>query len=281
MIRKELAIMVGVVVIMLFAFNSNADAGLVSWWEFDEGSGTTAYDTGGTNNNDGTLLPESSPPVGPPTWTSTTAGGASTWALDFDGVDDYVRSVNAPSLNMGTSSFTLESWVKTSSSAEQRIICKGAGSWNNGWNLPQYVLRMYNGRFYARIGLLTAKDGSYTPAGYDDGVWHHVAAVFDRNSDKVIMYVDGIENTQYYQTGIRNINPDNTYALDIGKLSISKKRYFTGAIDEVRIWNEALTGGQILWNKNHPGQIIPEPSALLLLGAGLLGLVVFGRTRWL
>jgi hypothetical protein len=68
---------------------------LVSWWEFNEGSGTTAYDTAG--DNDGNL-------INGPNWTRGIIGEA----IEFDGVDDYVvLSHNA----VTTTEFTVAAWA--------------------------------------------------------------------------------------------------------------------------------------------------------------------------
>ncbi|MHC4158980.1 MAG: hypothetical protein ACYSSO_07855, partial [Planctomycetota bacterium] len=70
--------------------------GLIAHWKFDEGSGSTAYDSAG--DNDGTL-------VNGPVWTTGQIGGA----LSFDGVDDYV---NISSFSMPQDSFTIQMWIK-------------------------------------------------------------------------------------------------------------------------------------------------------------------------
>ena len=62
--------------------------GLVGYWKFDEGGGTTAYDASG-NGNDGTL-------TNGPKWTQGKEGGA----LAFDGRNDYVNAGNGASLNI-------------------------------------------------------------------------------------------------------------------------------------------------------------------------------------
>ena len=65
--------------------------GLVAYWSFDEGTGTTTYD-GSDNGNHGTFVTVASSPK----WTNGKVGGA----LSFDGVDDYVEVPDSSSLNL-------------------------------------------------------------------------------------------------------------------------------------------------------------------------------------
>ena len=77
-------------------------SGLVAYWKFDDGNGTTACDSSG-NGNSGTL-------INGPLWTTGRVGKA----LYFDGVDDNVNVPASNSLNL-TNSFTLSAWVNPAS----------------------------------------------------------------------------------------------------------------------------------------------------------------------
>ncbi len=79
-----------------------ADPGLVGCWMFDEGSGTTAFDSSG-NGNDGTLVLADG--AVSPAWVSGKYGSA----LSFDGVDDYVALTAQPPITNG---FTFTAWVR-------------------------------------------------------------------------------------------------------------------------------------------------------------------------
>ena len=92
-------------------YNASAEAsasftvspsGLVAYWKFDEGSGTTVSDSSG-NGNTGTL-------VNGPLWTAGRVGNA----LFFDGIDDNVTVPDSNSLDL-SSSFTLSAWVNPAS----------------------------------------------------------------------------------------------------------------------------------------------------------------------
>ena len=87
-----------------------APSGLVAYWKFDEGSGTTAADSSG-NGNTGTL-------INGPLWTAGRVGNA----LFFDGIDDNVTVLDSTSLHL-SSSFTLSAWVNpTSTFTDYRSI---------------------------------------------------------------------------------------------------------------------------------------------------------------
>ncbi|MHC4168510.1 MAG: hypothetical protein ACYSWQ_16280 [Planctomycetota bacterium] len=85
---RELICLIVSVTALLAAGTASAD--LVGHWRFDEGSGTTAFDSSG-NGNDGTLN-------GGPNWVVGYLGGA----LEFDGSDDWVDCGNDPSLDLTT-----------------------------------------------------------------------------------------------------------------------------------------------------------------------------------
>jgi len=86
--------------------------GLVAYWKFDEGNGTTASDSSG-NGNTGTL-------INGPLWTAGKVGNA----LYFDGIDDIVTVANSNSLGL-SSAFTLSAWVNPSStSTNWNVILK-------------------------------------------------------------------------------------------------------------------------------------------------------------
>ena len=107
--RKWLSVVVGIA-ILLFAYSASAEVvtnGLVSWWKFDETSGTTAADSyEGPHYNTGT--------VNNALWTNVTAGSASSGALYFDGNCDQVAVPDDTSLDC-TNAITIDMWVKPNS----------------------------------------------------------------------------------------------------------------------------------------------------------------------
>jgi|GEM_PF-3663435 len=200
--------------------------GLVAYWAFDEGSGTTAHDTSG-NDNDGTINGAN--------WTTGKFGSA----LSFDGVDDYVDcGTNWNSLlNGGISDFTIEAWVKYPSQGQHVGIV--------GDYVDNLDVGVWLGSIYEKITLRMKAEG--TPSGslqfstdesYNDNTWHHIVFVADRD-DLGSIYVDG---TFRKSTDISAHNASlGTETIKIGYIY----RHFNGTIDEVRIYNRALSPEEI------------------------------------
>jgi prepilin-type N-terminal cleavage/methylation domain-containing protein len=210
-------------------FIPSPHSGLVGYWSFDEGTGTIAYDLSGYGNN-GTLnnfnFNETSG------WTTGKIGSA----LNFDGVDDYSRISDSNSLDV-SSSFTFSVWVYTTNSGIlQTILSKdGVGSDTTGaYNL---YIRSDLSVFYETNNI----NGVYTTANVVSlNRWYYITVTFDNNiSPKLKIYVNG----QKLQEG----NPSAPYILTtdllIGRRGIDS--FFQGLIDEVRIYNRALSDSEI------------------------------------
>jgi outer membrane protein assembly factor BamB len=187
--------------------------GLVGYWKLDEGSGTTAYDSSGYNNN-GIIYGAS--------WTS----GKVNSALSFDGVDDYVDCGNDSSL-MPTTAITVEAWFKAN---DVRYGAIASTVYYEGYGL--YIEPDGSMVFFPGI--------SYSPPGIiQPGVWYHVVGTFDGTS-KSKLYVNGklvgSQGTGYLAyTGQR---------LSIGT-NPTRTGWFNGIIDEVKIYNRSLSAEEI------------------------------------
>ena len=200
---------------------------LIAHYKFDAGSGTVLVDNSGNSNN-GTIY-------GAPAWVT----GKSGYAIDFDGVDDYVSIPDAASLNFGTGDFTICTWFKTSQSADVRnLFYKGAGDGLSGW---RFGLDNIN---YGRptvligdtVGHVTLVFGT---TAYNDGLWHHMVVVFDRDV-AAECFMDGASIGTGDITSISG-SVDNTDAILIGN---SYDKYI-GSLDETRIYNRALSAAEI------------------------------------
>jgi len=225
------------------------DAGTVSHWRFDEGSGITAGDAVG--NNDGTLFG--------PSWTTGVAGSA----LRFDGIDDFVEIPAAPSLQIAGNSLTVEAWVNFSARPSEGMLYV-VDSRDNEWrgfglnvntDLVQFWVAGANGP---------------NPIGYSATLevneWHYVVGVYDGSQARV--YVDGVE------IGSRSFSgaiPPSLGPLYIGRRwsPLVSYEYFNGMIDEVRISDHALSASDIQAHYKSMTVIVPTPLALYG-GMGLL-----------
>jgi prepilin-type N-terminal cleavage/methylation domain-containing protein len=217
---------------------------LVGEWKFEEASGQTITDTSGNNSN-GTLGSSSAAASDDPTRVAGKYGNG----LSFDGVDDYVNIPHTPFLNFGKASdtFTLMAWFKTSNStANKGIVAKGRP--NNVVDIA-YVLSIPTTVVKAQRWCQGCPDTGHSFLGttnVTDGVWHHVAFVANGASSH-ILYVDGqVQNTD--TTNWTGYDDDNTEPLEIGRYKnyTFATNMFTGTIDEVRLYNYALTPQQVV-----------------------------------
>ncbi len=198
---------------------------LVSHWEFDEVTGSTAYDTGG-DGNDGT--------VNNATWIIGKIGGA----LSCDGNSDYVDVGDSPFDISSSMSICGWFYISDTTSNQEGLVWKssaygiGFGRTNNGGVADQFGFHVYDGST-----MHTANSGSITTG------WHYVCGVFDDDADEVRIYLDGNLKNSVTMTG--SIALSNSQ-LRIGGIDYGDGTgWFDGLIDDLRIYRTALSGGNI------------------------------------
>ncbi|MEZ6124895.1 MAG: M60 family metallopeptidase [Planctomycetaceae bacterium] len=193
-----------------------------AWWKLDETSGSVAADSSG-NGRDGA--------VSGGTWTPGNRGGA----LLFNGTSDRILAGTAASLS-GTTDFTATAWIRTTASGV--IIQQRNGGFNG-----EYVLKVNpNGtlNFFIYGNSAYQFDFNSTTA-VNDGEWHHVAAV--RSGTSGFLSVDGVQAG----TGrgpVRDLAP--TIGVGIGADIRDDNKYFSGTLDDIRLYDVALSAGSIL-----------------------------------
>ena len=204
--------------------------GLVGHWRFNEGTGSTAYDSSPFGNN-GTIHGAS--------WVRGKFG----YALKFDGSDDYVDCGNDESLNI-SDEITIEAWVKTSydfSSEPGFIVNKYDRNTPTGWAL---FFQTDN-----KVWMMNYESpGNYKDAISDstknDGNWHHLVGII-LSDGTPILYVDGVEQTGSESSGSVTQLNSGSGSVKIGVQSNPLERHFNGTIDEVRIYNRPLSPEEI------------------------------------
>ncbi len=179
------------------------------------------------------------------------AQGAGT-AIQFDGNDDYIDCGNGDSLQI-TGAITLEAWVKlTATSSWDGIISKAIwDETSSGYVNTGYELKFNNNTNKIDFWLSQGGDESTkmevtANTALTLGKWYHVAAVFSPSSFLKI-YINGIEDVSV-TSGVYASIYNSTRPLYIGVGAhnpASDNEYFHGSLDEVRIWNIALTADQI------------------------------------
>ena len=212
------------------------NSGLVGYWSFDgkDMAGVTAYDRSGNANN-GTLT------NGP-----TRAIGKIGQGLSFDGVDDYVSVGDNDSLDI-TGSITVATWVRATSFGvgfnEERLVFKGTGvSTANIYTLGIADSKAMFSLHLAGFGASDCLGNSpciVSNTTLVTGRWYHVAGTYDGATIRI--YVDGqLGGSQsVVSTGTADANPVLFGSRSDGQDSL------TGFLDDVRLYNRALTPAEI------------------------------------
>jgi len=190
---------------------------LIGWWKFDETSGNIAYDSSGYNNH-GNLF------GGP-----AHAPGRINNALSFDGTDDYVQLPNLGSF----SSFTIEGWLKAIGDS---LI--GSTGYNTFVGSPGYYNRLLystGGKMLAQMGAGSHPSTNIAPRGQ----WNHIVYVYNSQTNIAKWYINGNPDSEF--SGAIPFNqPTKIGAYDLANYM------FNGLIDEVRIYNRALSAEEVL-----------------------------------
>jgi len=243
--------------LVLCLTSGTTDADLVSRWEFDESNGNIAYDS--ANGNHGTIYGA--------TWTSGIINGA----LNFDGLDDYVNVGDNPSLDFGDAdSFSICAWIKYSGTmdGERHSIVGKRNHDGNAWQEGYGLWVTFNNLYFHIEDTSNTYVGIFGSTLAADNKWHHVAAVRNTTEDKLYLYIDGSFDATPVEDTTTNTLSGNE-PLTIGRSH--GDNYFTGIIDDVRIYNHALSENEIR-------ELIPEPATVLLLGLGGLTLRIKRKT---
>ncbi len=205
---------------LMFAGQSSAGIDpetCVGMWLFDKNTN----DSSG-NGNDGTL-------IGDQKWVDGNSGKA----LDFDGVGDWVDCGNEPEFNI-TDTITISAWVyqREQGSSWNGIVSK-TDSNTNGWE----IRTMQAGSNNIQCRILNGSDGGPSTT-LTNKVWSHVVGTYDGSI--IRLYVNGVQKSTAPQNGIAT----NSRSLSIGKLAYANL-FFNGTIDEVAVFNVALTENDI------------------------------------
>ncbi|WP_406334487.1 exo-alpha-sialidase [Streptomyces sp. NBC_00203] len=170
--------------------------------------------------------------------------GVSGGALAFDGADDAVRLPYQDQLPLGTKDFTASLWFRyTATTGEQPLLWMGG----IGTSQPQVWLRGEPAS--NRItGLITTRNGAAAPTSasvrtsgaYNDGQWHHLA--LRRGGGQLTLFVDGTTVSTADVPG--SVSRNSPFGVHIGQ-RLDSRAYFTGAIDDVRVYDRALSDEEL------------------------------------
>jgi hypothetical protein len=220
----------------------------IAYYRLDELSGSVAHDAVG--GNDGTYFNVT---LGQPGYSVIDPDPA----IEVNGQDSYVGNISGTAINFeGTnnSSFSLELWANgpADQSGDAALIAKGTGPFGDSAN-EQFCIDISQGnyRFYSRAA---TEDGAEVP-NYQalasvgpDGAWHYLVGVYDSQANQLYLYVDTnlvaqassppggpLPSKQPISFGSKRSGAGAIYDLA-----------FNGLLDEVAIYNKALSPAQIL-----------------------------------
>jgi hypothetical protein len=218
-------------------------------WKLDETAGIIANDDSGKGNH-GKLF-------GDAKW--AVCCGRTCGALDLDGNGDYAKVDTPTGLNFAPGSFTTSAWVKA------RNVVDG---WKtimeydrDGWELNRFGMWLNEeGRFHFRVGW----DGWYSNQKLNANQWYLLTGVYDSTTKKMSLYVNGqFDSSSDVKKGFTKAN---VAKLTVGVRGSEDGEYFNGLIDEVRIYNYALSPDDVkaLYAARNDdavaGQLVQDPT---------------------
>ena len=195
----------------------------------------SAHDASGFGNHGtafGGLLP------------ATDRFGSAASAFELDGVDDFVAVGDDDALDVGNGDFSVVAWVRTSTASAMRIWSKGSFWWTTG-----YMLRTAGSTV-----LLEVSEGgnpliaAYGGAGVDDGAWHLVVGVVDRDLGGRIYFDGAAGSLAAVDSSAFDLSNANNVA--IGRYDGQAEEHFAGDLDDVCLFQQALTASEIarMWD---------------------------------
>jgi len=209
------------------------------YWKLDETSGTAIADSG-SGNRPGTMLAQ--------TFAQGQAGALLENPNKALGLT--VASVTATASTPAPAQFSVEAWVRTTSTTGGRILGLGnANGMNPSTTVDRQLYLAPNGKVYFGIG--SAKATVASAAAVNDGAWHHVVGTYTTGNNGMKLYVDGVlagqtrATTQtfdgYWRAGAEDLN---------GWAGNPTDDYFEGTLDELAVYTTALSAARVQAHRN-------------------------------
>jgi len=225
-----------------------AEAEPVGWWKLDDGSGTNAVDASDNGydlervNTDGS-------------WTTGKAGGA------YDLPRFTADATESDALNLaGGVTVSLSVWVTAYDSSNWGGI---AGLEGTGTAGDIYSLKVNNDDTISWAVNGVAATSTIKLTDYTAGEWIHLVGVYDENSGS-ILYVNGVNDASATPTG--GIVDKTTPSLfRIGTYYNSDSYEYLGSIDDVQLYEQALSARQVTKLYNNPGMTFPISTGTIFL----------------
>ena len=178
--------------------------------------------------------------------------GTTSNALSFDGINDYIAIDNIFYDGTNYTEVTVELWLRTTDGGNQTLV---------SFDRSEYWRLEINGEGAGtgQIGFDVLTDAGQHDFGgsilINDGVWHHVAAVFDNGTSRI--YIDGVLDNAATVGTVFGIGGVSYGFVGVGSEASTfngttgPDNFFNGDMTEVRVWNRALTQAEIMSNMNN------------------------------
>jgi hypothetical protein len=250
----------------LFSFYPSSTRGdLIGYWNAD---GNFADSSGNGNHGSGF-------------GNTSFVNGIHGQAFDFDGSGDYISVAHSNDFNFGTGDFSVTFWVNFDiiSSNGSGIIDKDAFSDPSTSQFEGWLFNSCDG--CGGVGWETRdvpglqRHNRYERSNFAPGTWYNFTSTRENNALR--LYIDGILVEEVAEAAATNVN--NSVDLIIGALrpSGSSAQFLDGQVDDVAVFNHALSQNEVTTIFNFGVTAVPEPSSLVALG--LAALFIFQRRK--
>ena len=232
----------GIALCVCFLISDSLQGGIIAYWPFNDGAGsTTAADpVGGHTGNLVNMTPAAD-------WVTGHTGAAGDFALDFDGANNNAGGdrVEVPSFRgiTGRGSRTISAWINSTATNDT------FASYGTNSNGQKFVFRTNSNNGNPQTPRVEVNGGYQVGSTDIVGTgWRHVAMTWDNdgspNVNDVQLYVNGVLEPNS-ATNDNNLNTARSQLFRIGSESFSNTRNFNGQIDDVAVWNRALSASEI------------------------------------
>jgi hypothetical protein len=210
-------------------------AGLIAFWRFNEGSGTTVADSSGNGQ-----------PLAISTGSRWTTAGHEGAAFAFDGVADVAsfQPVLGHLLwDYPTIPLTMSAWVRPDDAAAARPFATAVARTHEDFAFQDFWLGLMNGRPACTIHS-PSKEGVVATGLAPSNTWTHIACAYGLSGD-AILYVNGMSAGSINTP--QNLGPIET-AILVGASETNTDGvhdFFPGAIDDVRMYNTTLSSFEV------------------------------------
>ncbi len=224
MYRKSTFLFLGTMIALAVVSGSTASAGLLGWWPLD----TDAKDTSG-NANHGTLM--GNPSFGP---------GMVGPALVMNGTSQNVQVPDSPSLRNFTNQITVTAWINPLDLGNSNYYRTIVAKFGPGDRKDLYLYLFVN----LGAALAGPRGTDWTPnIPIEIGAWAHVALTYDGST--MILYKNGVPMATLGATGNLMLPDASSNGPFFIGYNTSWIEYFSGRMDDVRLYNKALSEQQI------------------------------------